>query len=107
MKNIKTLAVSLLMVMGISVALVQPAFAASRISGVFVQSACDYQHGPGSTAMSFGDVMSWRCIYNGGWNFYAQGVNLNTECKREHPGLSGVYATYTDFNNAYTWGCYR
>lgn len=76
----------------------------TRVSGVDISQACLEQNGPGFSVVHGSDVMSWRCRYSGGWNYVDLGVNLNTWCATHK---AGSHADYTNFNDPYSWGCYR
>ncbi len=108
MMNKKIMAMSLFLAIGAFMLVIQPTHAATYLGGVSVQAACDNQYGPGSTATVLQwNVMGWRCVFHGGWNAYTPGVDLTKQCKREYKRYTGVYANYTNFNNPYSWGCYR
>jgi hypothetical protein len=89
------------------VAIAQPVSAASRISGINIQSACDNQYGRGTTAELYGKtVINWNCRYTVGGHIMSRlNVDLNRECRRIY-GRS-AYAAYTNYYNPYSWGCYR
>lgn len=49
--------------------------------------------------------MSWKCRMRGSAGVvYYESVDLNRYCRMNWPGS---HADYTDFTNAYSWGCYR
>jgi len=82
-----------------------PAQAATYLGGVSVWNACVYQNGtPSDVVLVANNVHGWRCFYNGGWNGIYMSVNLNQECARAY---GRAYASYTNYNNPYSWGCYR
>ena len=106
MKNIKILLCLVAIVP--FVALAQPVSAATRLSGISVQSACVHQYGqPIYASLAGKTVINWLCVakYSGSNVIYKYGVDLNRECRRIY-GRS-AYAAYTSFYNPYSWGCYR
>lgn len=107
MKNIKFLVISLAFLVISSIYLAAPAVAATRVSGISVQSACNHQYGSGTTAELFGKTaINWDCLYMSGR--YVMGrlsVDLSRECRRIYG--SSAYAAYTNYWNPYSWGCYR
>ena len=92
----------------------KPAAAATRLAGVSVQSACNYQitdrYTTAQVLIKPTTVYSWRCVGiaflsrpelgNGAFQ-----VDLSRECRRVWG--STAYASYTNFFNPYSWGCYR
>ena len=100
---------ALTLIVGISAMTVAPASAATRLGGVSVYNACKYQY---KAAWSWEvfilpntyNVMGWRCYLNGNHYGYVE-LNLNTECRREYGSLA--HAAYDDFNNPYSWYCYK
>jgi hypothetical protein len=106
MKRILMAVAALALTAGASVASVAPAHAATTLGGVSVWNACVYQNGtPSSLTIQPYNVMGWKCVYNGGWNSIQLGVDLNKECRREYG--SAAYASYTNWNDPYSWRCYR
>jgi hypothetical protein len=92
--------------LGLTLTAAAPAMASTYRGGVSVWNACVYQNGtPSWLQISPNNVTGWGCVYSGGWNQIVLGVNLNKECAREYG--SGTYAAYTNFNDPYSWGCYR
>ena len=92
--------------------LAKPAAAATKLSGISVQSACDHQYsstaGTTLTATLGGKtVLNWYCVWKltGRYIISTLGVDLNKECRRIYG--SSAYAKYTDYYNPYSWGCYR
>jgi hypothetical protein len=84
----------------------QTASAATYRGGVSIWNACVYQNGtPSYVVLVQQNVMGWRCQYNGGWNAVYLGVSVDRECKRVYGPTA--FARYTNFNNPYSWGCYR
>ena len=108
-KKLKAMAVGLALVAGSlfgATALAAPAHAATNLGGVSVWNACVYQNGtPSYVVLVQNNVMGWRCQYHGGWNAVYMGVNLTQECRRVHG--SSAYAAYLDYNNPYSWRCWR
>jgi hypothetical protein len=83
-----------------------PAQAATNLGGVSVEAACDNQRGAATTArLMRHDVHGWFCaLYIGGGVHYYD-VNLSQECRRVHG--SSAYAAYLNYNDPYSWRCYR
>lgn len=49
-------------------------------------------------------VYGWKCQFNSSLGPVYEGVNLNQQCNYQY-GTST--AKYTNYNNPYSWGCYR
>lgn len=112
MKNIKFLVISLAILVISSIYLTKPAMAATRLSGISVQSACDHQYSPtpGTTltaTLGGRTVLNWYCVFKlkGKYILSTLSVDLSRECRRIY-GQS-AYAAYPDYWNAFSWGCYR
>ena len=91
--------------LGASVVAAMPAHASTMLGGVNVDRACAWQHGTGADLVAW-NVYGWRCIYHGAYiTVNWGGVNLNQECASEYG--STAYARYLDYNNPYSWRCYR
>ena len=85
--------------------MVSPAQAATNLGGLSVQAACSNQW-PGTNAVLVANnVYGWKCrtYWSGGPVNY--NVDLNRECRRAYG--SGAYASYLDYNNPYSWRCWR
>lgn len=82
------------------------AVSGARLSGISVSSACFHQRGTYDVELLPPyDVMSWKCRMRGSAGVaYYESVDLNRYCRMNWPGS---HADYTDFTNAYSWGCYR
>jgi hypothetical protein len=116
MKNIKFLVIIIAALMVFIITSAKPASAATRLSGISIQSACEFQYGKsvGDTtmrAMLYGKtVINWLCVLGvkssyGSTLIYKYSVDLNRECRRIYG--SSAYAAYTSYYNPYSWGCYR
>jgi hypothetical protein len=117
MKNIKNLVIIFCILAVSAICLVKPAAAATRLSGISVQSACDHQYGPATPGTKLiadlggKTVINWLCVtegpgYYGSTLIYSKsGVDLSRECRRIYG--SSAYAAYTSYYNPYSWGCYR
>jgi hypothetical protein len=108
MNKLKAMAAGFLLVVGSLVGVVATAAPAQAadLGGVSVWNACVHQNGtPSDVVLVANNVHGWRCFYNGGWNGVYMSVNLSQECKRVHG--SSAYANYTNYNNPYSWRCYR
>lgn len=83
-----------------------PAHATTTLGGVSVQGACDVQF-PGTTAVVYiYNVSGWRCkTYWSGGPVYFSGIDLSRQCRAQYG--AGAYAGYLDYNNPYSWRCYR
>lgn len=82
-----------------------PASAATNLGGLSVAQACAHQRGTSETVLVENNATGWRCHYFGGWNYINQSVNLSAECARVHG--AGAYAAYLDYNNPYSWRCFK
>ena len=90
----------------------QPAQAASVLGGVSVVGACTNQlyiaPSAARAVLIANNVSGWRCQYVGGvltvtYTWY--NINLNSQCVAQYG--SGAYAKYSNFNDPYSWRCYR
>ena len=81
------------------------AVSGTKISGISISSACRNQYGWDDVELRPPyDVMSWKCRFAGSVVVY-KGVNLDRfYCKKNWPGS---HADYTNFNDPYSWGCYK
>jgi len=80
--------------------------AATRLGGISVWNACVYQSGtPNGVGLASYTAVGWRCLYYSLGTTYQVGVDLNQECRRTFG--SGAVAKYTNYNDPYSWGCYR
>ncbi|MEI8067405.1 MAG: hypothetical protein WCG91_00440 [Candidatus Shapirobacteria bacterium] len=112
MKNIKNLVISIGILVLSVVFFAKPAVAATRLSGISVQSACNYQYpAQGLKAAIYSwNVFGWRCARSPITGDYqippiAKSVDLSRECRRIYG--SAAYAGYTNYSSPYSWGCYR
>lgn len=101
--------VSLTLMLAIGIMNTKPASAITRLGGVSVYNACKYQYTAAFAwevfiLSSSYNVMGWRCYLN---NIHSGSVsvNLNRECKRVYG--TTAKAGYDDFNNPYSWYCYK
>jgi len=78
--------------------------AATDRGGLSVAQACYYQYGWDDTTHG-NTAVSWRCIFRGSNGAILYSVDLNKECVREYG--AGAVAKYLDYNNPYSWRCYR
>jgi hypothetical protein len=110
MKKNKILTATLLIAATLIVATNLPlskVHAATDLGGISVWNACVYQWGmPTETVIDPYNVMGWKCRYQptNGSNVY-RGVNLSKECVRTYGARA--YADYTNFNDPFSWRCYR
>jgi hypothetical protein len=88
---------------GLAVGAATPASATTW--GVSMYQACVEQHGqPSSVGVYAGwNVYGWRCRYNGGWNYIDQTINVSQYCSYHY----GAVARYSNYNDPYSWYCYR
>ena len=108
-KRIVTGILVLTLTAAMSIANAKPASAYTRLGGVSVYNACKYQYNAAYSWEVFVlsnsyNVMGWRCYLNNIHTGYVE-LNLNTECRRKYG--SGAQAAYDDFNDPYSWYCYR
>jgi hypothetical protein len=96
---------SVLASFGFTFAVTPSAEAATLRGGVSVSQACYYTYGWDNTIHG-NNVHSWRCVAYGSNGMYVfGGVDLNRQCVRQYG--SGAYASYTNYNDPYSWKCYR
>lgn len=102
----KRIAVIAIAAAAVTVGVASSASAATRLGGVSVQQACNAQY-PGTTAVVVANnVYGWRCkTYWSGGPVYYTGIDLSRQCRAQYG--SRAYANYTNYNNPYSWGCYR
>jgi|GEM_PF-2350288 len=85
-----------------------PAHAAALLGGVDLQTYyCDVYH-PGTAAVILNtqhNAVGWRCAYDAGGTTILYTISVNTACSNEYG--SGAYGAYSDYNNPYSWKCYR
>jgi hypothetical protein len=83
------------------------AHASTMLGGVSVANGCIYQLIGNAAVVVANNVYGWRCAYHGAVInvTYSWGPSLNQECAREYG--SGAFAGYLDYNNPYSWRCYR
>jgi hypothetical protein len=91
---------------GLTFATATPAQAATQLGGVSVQGACNVQYPGTSAVVVANNVFGWRCrtYWSGGPVDYSN-INLSQQCRAQYG--NGAYASYLDYNNAYSWRCYR
>jgi hypothetical protein len=90
-----------------------PAHAApTNLGGVSVVGACINQLNIAPSAaravLIANNISGWRCRYVGGvisvtYTWY--NINLNSQCVVQYG--NGAYASYSNFNDPYSWRCYR
>lgn len=106
-EKIGTAAIAVLLGIGSTVAVSTPAEAATILSGVSMKDACkDQWIAPTGVALISNSVMGWCCILTdsaGGQHY--MGIDVKRECQRVHGGAA--YAGYLNFNDPYSWRCYR
>jgi hypothetical protein len=105
MRKLKVL-FGILLLTFLSVAAVStPAQAATRLGGVSVAGAC-FNQWPGSeVALTSNNVFGWKCRFWGSQGPLYFGINLTQQCGVQYGG--GAYAAYSNYNNPYSWSCYR
>jgi hypothetical protein len=84
------------------------AHASTRLGGISVQGACNNQWQESTAVLIANNVFGWRCKYQeglGGGEVYYGSINLNQQCVYQYG--NGAYAAYSDYNNPYSWSCYR
>lgn len=109
MRRIK-LALATMAVVGLSVLGFQaPAQAATNLGGVSMDAACDYQRGsttyPVLMKITGNNVYDWRCRLNLGGSSSYWKIDVTKECRRVHG--NSAYSKYLDYNNPYSWRCFR
>jgi hypothetical protein len=109
-KNIKTkkylIAGALAMVFSLNT-MQTKVFAAEgeRLGGIDMNDACYGQYGwADSELLPPYNVMSWKCRFHGGRNVIYKSIDLNRYCARVY---RGSHADFVDFNDPYSWGCYK
>lgn len=105
MKRIKMTLAAIVIGLGV-LGFQAPVQAATNLGGVSVEAACDNQRGTASTArVVVNNVHGWRCaLFLGGTTGYYS-VDISRECRRVHG--SSAYAAYLNYNDPYSWRCYR
>jgi hypothetical protein len=104
-KSVRSGVAAIALALGVGGVATAPAHASAMLGGVNVTRACTIQHLTGADLVAW-NVYGWRCIYHGAYiTVNWGGVNLNQECASEYG--SGAYAGYLDYNNPYSWRCYR
>lgn len=82
-------------------ALAATAFAAERLGGIDINSACRAQYGNGYYSLQRGNGCSdWRCVGPTGVFF---SVDTPAACGRQYGGNTYAYCT----TGAYDWACFR
>ena len=82
--------------------------AAKRVVGsVSVQQACRNQFTRTDAVTVNNTVYGWRCRFYGtnGNPIYISGIDLNKQCRVQYG--STATAGFLDYNNPYSWRCYR
>jgi hypothetical protein len=84
-----------------------PAHASTMLGGVSVAAACTNQLIGNAAVVVANNVYGWRCRYNGGVISvtYSWGPDLNRQCAVQYG--SGAYSGYLNYNDPYSWRCYR
>ncbi|MDQ2874392.1 MAG: hypothetical protein M3Y33_06145 [Actinomycetota bacterium] len=93
---------------GVIAASAPAAHAATYLGGVSVLGACENQIFTNGVTLISNNVTGWRCEYNGAVLhvvYYNYNINLNAQCGVQYG--SGAHASYTNYSNPYSWGCYR
>lgn len=97
---------TILVAAGIGTATAPSGSAATALGGIDISGACADQW-PGTVArLVSNNVYGWRCrvYYSVGWRDF--GVDLNRACRTQY-GRSNAYAKYGNYNDPYSWRCYR
>ena len=117
MRNRRRLVASIIGIFGVTLSsllgFTMPAQAATQLGGVSVVGACINQlfiAPPSARAVLIANnVSGWRCQYVGAGippvTYIWYNIDLNRECVVEFG--SGAYARYFNFNDPYSWRCYR
>jgi hypothetical protein len=68
-------------------------------------AACSDQWPGTSLVLTANNVYGWKCraYTSAGWADLS--IDVNRECRREYG--SRAYAGYLDYNNPYSWRCFR
>jgi hypothetical protein len=107
-RHVASAAISVaLSVGGVAIA-AAPASAATRLGGINMQAACDDQYpGQGRIAkIRTWNVYGWKCVT--GVVPVADGdISTWRQCQNQFGWNRGVYSNYTNYNDPYSWGCYR
>ena len=105
MKKLNVALASLVFGLGLFAAVTAPAHAASRLGGVSVAGAC-FNQWPGSEVVLLNhNVFGWKCRFWSSLGPVYYGVDLTQQCVAQYG--SRAYAAYSDYNNPYSWSCYR
>ncbi len=89
----------------------------ARLGGLDINAYCRAVYGPTATGKVIkNNVYGWVCAKGG----LGYAINLNTVCNhnyvaelyklgRQYPNSSwySIYAAYSNYNNPYSWSCYR
>jgi len=81
------------------------AHASTRLGGVSVAGACANQWQDSTVALIANNVFGWKCQYWSTLGPVYEGINLTLQCSVQYG--SGAYAAYSNYNNPYSWSCYR
>lgn len=108
-KRILSSIFALILMFGFNALSYETTNAITRLGGVSVYDACRYQYSAAYAWEVFVlpdtyNVMGWRCYLNHIHSGYVE-LDLNAECRREYGSLAR--ATYDDFNDPYSWYCYK
>jgi hypothetical protein len=91
------------------------AHASTYLGGVSVADACSNQLYIAPSAVRLEiikwNVTGWRCgeitgIGNTVFWWWWVNIHLNAQCATQY-GDPSAYASYSNYNNPYSWGCYR
>jgi hypothetical protein len=114
MKSLKatvgaTVASAALTLGGMAVAAPQ-AHAATTLGGLNLAAFCRYVTSGGNVTswvwiQNPQNVYQWRCSYLDSKGLQTKGMDLNFACRWSYG--PGSYAGYLNFNNPYSWRCYR
>jgi hypothetical protein len=106
MKNVKILVASLIISFVPLMAFATPAHAATRLGGVSMYSACVNQQPGSELALIANNAVSWKCRFWSSLGPVYFGIDVNKQCKKEYNNTN-AYGAYSDYNNPYSWSCYK
>jgi hypothetical protein len=105
-QRLATLTTLSLLAVSCATAIASPASAVTRVGGVSMQGACDNQYpGQGRLAkIRTWNVYGWKCVT--GVVPVADGdIDVWRQCRAQYG--AAAYGGYGNYNDPYSWSCYR
>jgi hypothetical protein len=105
MKKLKLLLASVLVGVASVVLSAVPAHAATRLGGVSMAAACQNQWPGSEVALIANNAVSWKCRFWSSLGPVYYGIDTSKQCRVQYG--SSAYAAYSNYNDPYSWSCYR